>query len=113
MHGLNMKYEILKYIYKCKGQIHPRTGHEGPEWEQMYNLSFFNLSVIWGWVVKATPPPLYLQETDPLSIVQEAEWAPRLAWRVAGKFPPTGIRSPDRPTRSGSLCQLHSPAPLK
>ena len=28
-----------------------------------------------GWVVSATPLPLYPQERDPLSIVQEAKWA--------------------------------------
>ena len=25
------------YVYKSKGEGHPRTGHEGPEQEQMYN----------------------------------------------------------------------------
>ena len=66
-----------------------------------------------GWVVNATPPHLNLQETDPVSIVKEPGWAPRLAWTAAEKFPPTGIRSLGRQTRSGSLYQLSSPAQLK
>jgi hypothetical protein len=28
------------YIYKGKGKVHPRTGHEGPEGEQMNSFTF-------------------------------------------------------------------------
>jgi hypothetical protein len=35
--------------------------------------SFINLSARWTWVVTARPLPLYLRETEPVSIVQEAE----------------------------------------
>jgi hypothetical protein len=38
--------------------------------------SFFNLGARWGWVVNATPRPLYARERDPVPIVQEAGWAP-------------------------------------
>jgi hypothetical protein len=44
--------------------------------------SFFNLGARWGWVVNATPRPLYPGERDPLPIVREAGWAPGLSGRV-------------------------------
>ena len=38
-------------------------------------------------------------------------WASRPIWTGAKNFPPTGIRSPDSPARSESLCRLsfHGP----
>jgi len=50
---------------------------KGVEVEQ---YSFFNFSVRWGWVVSATPRLLYLQERDPVHIVQEAGRAPGPVW---------------------------------
>jgi len=35
--------------------------------------------------------------------VQEASWAPSSVWTIVENLAPTGIRSPDRPTRSESL----------
>jgi hypothetical protein len=49
-------------LVKGKGKVLPRTGHEDPEGEKMYNYSFFNLGARWGWVVNATPQPLYPRE---------------------------------------------------
>jgi len=53
----------LKFGFACpvsgKAEYHSVTGHESPE-VQLY--SFLNLGVIWGWVVKATPRPLYPRE---------------------------------------------------
>ena len=40
---------------------------------------------------------------DPVSIVQEAVWAPGPVWTGAENLTPTGIRSPDRPARSDEL----------
>jgi hypothetical protein len=46
-----------------KGKGHPKTGNEGPEKEKRYSSTlFFNLGTRWGWVVNATPWPLYSQE---------------------------------------------------
>jgi hypothetical protein len=45
-------------------------------------------------------------ERDPLSIVQEARWAPGPVLTGAEGPPPTGIRSPDRSSRSMSLYRL-------
>jgi hypothetical protein len=38
--------------------------------------SFFNLGAGWGWLVNATPRQLYLQERDPVPMVQVVGWAP-------------------------------------
>ena len=46
-----------------KGKGHPITGHEGPEGEQMYNSTLSSTSALdGGWVVNATPRPLYPRE---------------------------------------------------
>jgi hypothetical protein len=50
-------------------------------------------------MVNATPRPLYPRERDPVSIVQEAGWAPGSVWTAAKNLAPTGIRSPDRQIR--------------
>ena len=46
---------------------------------------------------------------DPVTIVQEAGWAPGPVWTGAENLTPTGIRSPDRPARSESLYWLSYP----
>jgi len=63
-----------------------------------------------GWVVNATPRPLYPWEIDPAPIVQEAGWAPWPVWMNAENLAPTGIRFPDRPARSESLYLLSHPS---
>jgi len=52
-----------------------------------------------GWVVNATPQPLYPQE-NPEPTVQEAGWASELVWTGAENLAPTGIRFPDHSARS-------------
>ena len=47
-----------------------------------------------GWVVYATPRPLYRRERDPVPTVREAGWVQGLVWTGAEKFSPTAIRSP-------------------
>ena len=47
---------------------------------------------------------------DPVSIVQEAGWAPGPVWTGAEILALTGIRSPGRPARSQSLYRLRYPA---
>ena len=46
-----------------------------------------------GWVVNATPRPLYPWERDPVPIVQEDGWAAEPVWIGAENLVPTGIRS--------------------
>jgi len=48
---------------KGKGKVHPRTGHEGPDREKTYSSTLSLPSALdGGWVVNATPRPLYPQE---------------------------------------------------
>jgi hypothetical protein len=55
-------------------------------------------------------PAAFYPEKDPVSIVQEAGWAPEPVWTGAENLAPTGIRSPDRPARCQSLYRLRYPA---
>ena len=64
-----------------------------------------------GWVVNATPRPLFTPGKDPVPIVQEAVWAPGPLWTGTKYLALTGIRSPDRPGRSQSLNRLSYPGP--
>jgi hypothetical protein len=62
-----------------------------------------------GWVVKATPRPLYPRERPSTHCTGGTQG--RSGW-VQKISPPTGIRSPDRPSRSESLYRLSYPGPL-
>jgi hypothetical protein len=75
-----------------------RTGSRG------IALPFLNLGTRWGWVVNATPRPLYHRERDPVRL--------RVVWTSAENLVPTGIRSPARPARSESLYRQRYPDPL-
>ena len=65
-----------------------------------------------GWGVSVTPWPLSTPKKDPVSILQEAGWAPGPVWRGEENLVPTGIRSPDPPARSQSIYRLPYPGPL-
>jgi hypothetical protein len=62
-----------------------------------------------GWVVNATPRPLYPGK-DAVPSVWEVGWGPEPVWTGAENLAPTGILSPDRPARSESLYRLRYPA---
>ena len=62
-----------------------------------------------GWVVNATPRPLYPPGKNPVPIVQEAGWTSGPVWTDAEDLATTGIRSPDRPAHSESLYRLSYP----
>jgi len=53
--------------------------------------SFFNNGARWRWMINATHQPLYSQERDPLSIVQDAGSAPRLVWTLCQISSPLGF----------------------
>ena len=59
----------------------------------------------WGWVVNATPRPLYPRER-PGTYCTGGWVGPRAGLDGCGKTAPTGIRSPDRPARNESLYRL-------
>ena len=57
------KYDVGSPNYICvegKAKVHPRTGHEGPEGEQMYSSTLTSTSALdLGWMVNDTTQPLY------------------------------------------------------
>jgi len=69
----SLYYLMLEVISRCgsKGKVNPRTGHEGPEWEQMYCYTLPSTSTLDGMggkhhVSAALPPgktlyPLYMR----------------------------------------------------
>ena len=61
-----------------------------------------------GWVVSSTPRPHFTSGKDPVPILQEARWAPRLVW-TGGKSRPHRDSIPDRPARSQSLYRVSYP----
>jgi hypothetical protein len=97
-------FRIIAAFGYERGKVHPRTGHEGPE---VWLYSFLNLGARCRWVVNSMARPLYLREWDQVPILQEAGWAPGPVWTGAENLTPTGIRSPDRTTRSESLNRLY------
>jgi hypothetical protein len=66
-----------------------------------------------GWVVNATPRPLYPPGKDPVPTVYEAGWAQGPVSTRAEISPSTGVRFPYRPDRSESLYRLSYPGPSK
>ena len=65
---------------------------------QLY--SFFDLGARRGWVINATPRPLYFRQRHQEPNVQEARWAPGTVWTGVENLAPTGIRFPDRTAHS-------------
>jgi len=55
-------------------------------------VPFHDRGTRWGWVVSSTPRPHVTPGKEPVSILQEAKWAPGPVW-TGGKSVPTGIRS--------------------
>ena len=68
----------MSFKGKGKGKVHPRTGHEGPEGEQMYSSTLPSTSVLDGGGWSAPRPGRFTPGKDPVPIVQEAGWAPGL-----------------------------------
>jgi hypothetical protein len=94
----------IKYTpqWKVKGKVQPRTGHEGPEGEQIYSSTLPSASTLGGGGWSAPSRGRFTSGKDPVSIVDH-----RGGLEGCGKArSPTGIRSPDRPARSKSLYRL-------
>ena len=62
-----------------------------------------------GWVVSSTSRPHFTPRKDPVTIVQEAGWAPGPVW-TGGKSRPHRDSIPDRPAPIQSLYWLSYPA---
>jgi hypothetical protein len=110
-HIENFVIRRVVYIYiEGKGKGHPRTDQEGPEGSRSIALTFSQPRRWMGWMVNATPRPLYPRQ-DPVTIVQEVEWTPGPLWTGEENLAHTAIRSPAWPTRSESITWLSYPDP--
>jgi len=89
----------VRNLYRCSqktgrechsGEVHPRTGHEGPEGEYRYSSTLYNNGARRWWVVSATPQPFYPRERDAIPMVQEGVSAPGPVWTGAENLAPAG-----------------------
>ena len=73
------------------GKDHSITGHEGSEGEMRYSSTLSLILPLDEVAVNDTPHSLYPWEGDPVPIVEEAGWAPKLIWMGAENLYPTWI----------------------
>jgi len=102
---VKVKCTLVQALRLCTG----RTAHGG---SRGIALLFLDHGTRRGWGVSVTPRPLCTPGKDPVSIVQEAGWAPGPVWTGVENPAPTRIRSPDRPAHSQSLYRQCYPAHL-
>jgi len=98
-----VKCTLVQALRLCTG----RTAHRG---SRGIALIFHDHGTRRGWGVSVTPRPLFTPGKDPVTIAQEAGWAPGPVWAGAGNLASTGIQSPDRLARGQSLYRLRYPA---
>ena len=96
-----------KYIKgKGKGTVLPRTGHEGPEVEQMCSCTHPSTSALDGVGGKRHAQAALPPGKTRCQLYKTFGGPQGRSVRVRKISPPTGIRSPDRPARSESLYRL-------
>jgi hypothetical protein len=69
-------------ITKVKGNVHPRTGHEGPEGKQRYSFTLSLTSALDGGGWSSPRPGRFTPGNYSVPIVQEAGWAPGPVWTL-------------------------------
>jgi hypothetical protein len=103
---------LIQFIRSCppyrRPFLHPQPedapcrGDRDPHSWSCIALLFLNPGARWGWVVNATPRPLYPRERPGSHCI--GGWVgPTPVWTGTENLDPTGIRPPDRPARSESL----------
>ena len=101
---------LYKVKVKDKGKVLPRTGHEGPEGEQICSSTLPSTSALDGGGRSTPRPGRFTPGKDPVPIVNRRLGGPQgRSGRLRKISLSTGIRSPDRPTRSESLYRLSYP----
>jgi hypothetical protein len=104
----------IGYVYESFNwsEAWSETGHEGLEWCRSTALLFSKHGVSRGWVVNATPCPLYTRGREPVPTVQKAGWALGPVWTGVENLAFTGIGSPHHPGSNELLYRLLFPGPL-
>ena len=102
---IKVKCILVQALRLCTG----RTAYRG---SRGITLAFHDHGTRRGWGVSVTPRPLFTPGKDPVSIVQEAGWAPGPVWTGAENLAPTGIRSPKRSARSAVAIPTALPGPF-
>jgi len=59
-----------------KDEVHPITGHKGPDWEGMYSSTLALTSTLDGGGWSMPCPGRFSPRKDPVPIVWEAGWTP-------------------------------------
>jgi hypothetical protein len=103
-----LKFCATEYYWNVKVKVkvtlvqalRPRTGRTALRGSRGIALPFHDHGTRRGWGVSVTPRTLFTVGKDPVTIVQEAKWAPGPVWTGAENLAPTTTRSPDRPARS-------------
>ena len=84
---------IYIYIYKVKMKCSNYRPGVAQRVGRGLALLFHDRGARRGWAVSSTPRPNFTFGKDPVSIVQEAGWAPGPVWKGAENLVPIGIRS--------------------
>ena len=104
-------YTLIRHIYIYIYKL--RCSRYRPGVAQMVGWGiaplFHDRSTRREWVVGNTPRPHFTPGKGPVSILQEAGWAPGPVW-TGGKSRPHRESIPDRPARGQSLYRLSYPA---
>jgi len=90
---------------KCKGKVFPLQARCAQRMGRGIALLFHDRGTRRGWVVSSTLRPHFTPGKDPVSILQEAGWAPGPVW-TGGKPRPHRDSIPNRPARSQSVYRL-------
>ena len=94
----NVTFTLLQALSLCTGRTARRS--------RGIAIPFHDHGTRSGRGVSVTPRQLFTPRKDPVPILQEAGWATGSVWIGAENLAPTGIRSPDRPSRNQSLYLL-------
>jgi hypothetical protein len=95
-----------RHLFKRSPYNRPRRAHRGSKGIALLILDLGARRGRWS----APRPGCFTPRKYQVPIVQEAGWAPGPVWTCVKNLAPTGIRSPDRPTRSQLLYRLSYPA---
>jgi hypothetical protein len=109
------KIQSRNMLVKSLSSVHYRTGHESPQGASRDISSLFVLTSALdggGWSTSSLRRPIDPLMRKPVFILQEAVWSPGSVCMGAENLVLTGIRSPNRTSRSDLLYRLRYPDTL-